>query len=366
MSTHKAAQAVEKGKPFEVAARSTPKPGSGELLIEVKSVALNPADTIMQDLGLFIPSYPTVIGFDIAGVVLELGENVPVDASKGAEFRSGMGVAAYSASAWKSCDPKYGAFQERCLVPWQHAAALPEGGLSWNQAATLPVAFQVPLMAWDAMAIPRLREAGQVSDEGRAHKKKALLVWGASSSVGTGGVQSARLLRGDPASAFAAVYATAGAANQDYVRSLGADRVFDYGGASVVEDIVSAAKEDGLVIQHCFLANGQLASCQAVLKAFSQHEGAKIASAPVVPADAEVVPGLETIFIMPAMKDEQERLAQFEYWMSTWLREQLASGSVRPSPEPKVVGKGLEAINDGLKALRQGVSCTKLVVEVSQ
>ena len=59
-------------------------------------------------------------------------------------------------------------------------------------------------------------------------KKKALLIWGASSSVGTGGVQSARLLREDPTSAIAAVYATAGAANNDYVRALGADVLQGY------------------------------------------------------------------------------------------------------------------------------------------
>lgn len=52
--------------------------------------------------------------------------------------------------------------------------------------------------------------------------------------------------------------------------------------------------------------------------------------------------------------------------MGTWLRENLAKGFVRPSPEPTVVGKGLGAINAGLDMLLQGVSCTKLVVEVEQ
>jgi hypothetical protein len=42
------------------------------------------------------------------------------------------------------------------------------------------------------------------------------------------GVQSARLLKENKKSSFAAVYATAGAANLNYMWSLGTDCVFDY------------------------------------------------------------------------------------------------------------------------------------------
>ncbi|KAJ9299275.1 hypothetical protein DTO271G3_2897 [Paecilomyces variotii] len=380
MATHLAAVSLAKGQPFELQTRSTPKPGPDELLIAVKSVALNPADTYMRDQGLFIPSYPTVIGFDMSGLVLEVGDNVPT-----ASFQPGITrVAAYAAFFWKSCDPDYGAFQERCLVPWQHAVPLPDEGMSWNHAATLPVAVEVPLSAWDAMGIPRVadatnssipvsvRPAGGKQNNNNTEKREALLIWGASSSVGTMGVQTARLLREDPNSSFAAVYATAGSANKNYVSSLGADRVFDYKDSQVVDAIVSAATEDGLVVRHCFLATGQLAPCQAVLKTFLEEdqEGkktktAKIASAPVLPPDAEVVNGVETIFVQPSMV-EAERLEQFKYWIGTWLRDNLAKGTIRPSPEPTVVGKGLGAINAGLDQLLRGVSCTKLIVEVAE
>ncbi|KAJ6131803.1 GroES-like protein [Penicillium samsonianum] len=392
MVTHLAAVSLAKGEPFKLQTRPTPKPGPGELLVEVKSVALNPADCHMRDQGLFIPTYPTVIGFDISGLVLEVGENVPVgdtDEGPGPFFRPGITrVAAYAASVWKSCNPDYGAFQERCLIPWQHAVPLPDEGISWNQAATLPVAVEVPLNAWDIMGIPRMGEATASSSvsavpvgadtsggtQNKKQKRDVLLIWGASSSVGTMGVQSARVLRENRDSSFAAVYATAGAANHKYVGSLGADRVFDYNEPQVVDAIVSAAREDGLVIRHCFLATGKLAPCQAVLKAFlgddqgGEKQKAKIGSAPVIPPDAEEVNGVETIFVLPSMdeRDAGERLAQFRYWLGTWLRENLANGAIRPSPEPRVVGKGLEAINAGLDLLFRGVSCSKLVVEIAE
>lgn len=370
MNTHRAAVSLAKGKPFEVHTRPTPKPGPGELLIEVKSIALNPADGIMRDQGLFIPSYPTVIGFDIAGLVLQIGDNVPNDTTEekpGLFFKPGITrVAAYAAFFWRSFHHNYGAFQERCLVPWQHAVPLPDEGISWNQAATLPVAVQVPLNAWDEMKIPRMGEAQQNQNP----KAEALLIWGASSSVGTMGVQTARLLREYRDSSIAAVYATAGAANHEYVSSLGADRVFDYKDPQVVDAIVAAAKTDGLVIRHCFLAMGQVTLCQGVIKAFlgnyqrSKDQKAKIVSAPVIPLGVEEVDGIETIFLQPS-GNEEERLAQFQYWMGTWLRKSLVNGAIRPSPEPNVVGKGLEAINIGLDLLHKGVSCTKLVIEVA-
>lgn len=227
MATHLAAVSMGKGQRYEIQARPTPKPGPDELLIAVKSIALNPADVLMRDLGIFIPTYPTVVGFDIAGLVVEVGSNLPTtvtDAHSGPCFRPGTTrVAAYAAAAWKSCDPDYGAFQERCLIPWQHAAPLPDAGLSWSQAATLPVSVQVPLSAWDMMGIARAAEDGSVGltqadtnegpNEGKVkdstRRGEALLIWGASSSVGSMGVQTACLLRDDPTSCFAAVFATA-------------------------------------------------------------------------------------------------------------------------------------------------------------
>tara|TARA_R110002060_G_scaffold28376_5_gene38400 strand:+ start:61 stop:924 length:864 start_codon:yes stop_codon:yes gene_type:complete len=285
---------------------------------------------------------------------------------------------------WRSCDPNYGAFQERCLVPWQHAVPIPEG-ISWNEAAALPVSVEVPLNAWEFMGIPRMK-ATCLRPESKAstkidatcrkqvenqEKREALLVWGASSSVGSMGVQSARLLRDDPSSSFSAVYATAGFVNKDYVASLGADRVFNYTDPSVVGAIISAAKEDGLVIRYCFLATGLLEPCQAVLKSFLggntdcyKTDRAKIASAPIVPLNAELIDRMETVFVVPPSV-EKRRLEHFQY-VSTWTNMNLARRTIRPSPEPRVVGKGLEGINAGLEILRRGVSCAKLVIEVGE
>ncbi|OAL49106.1 GroES-like protein [Pyrenochaeta sp. DS3sAY3a] len=370
MATHLAAVATSKSRPFETLQRATLAPGPGELLVAVRSVALNPADMYMRDLGLLISTYPTVAGFDFSGLVLEIGEGVPVGS-----FQPGVSrVAGYASSFWRSFDSRYGAFQERCIVPWQHVISLP-ANLSWNHAATLPVAVQVPLMAWDTLQLPRVGGSSSSKSLESREKGEAILIWGASSSVGTMGVQTARLLKQDENSCIVAVYATCGSANKDYVRSLGADIVFDYKDPGVVNALVSVANEANLVIRRCFLAMGQLAQCQSVLKAFTHDgqggnghgglDGARIASAPIIPQDAKNIDGVEVVFLQPP-SDEDERLERFRFAFGPWLTESLARGIIKPSPEPKVVGKGLESINQSIDMLREGVSCTKLVVEVSE
>ncbi|OAR02146.1 hypothetical protein LLEC1_08083, partial [Akanthomyces lecanii] len=221
----------------------------------------------------------------------------------------------------------------------------------------------VPLCAWDALGL------GSAGPGAAGGQREALLVWGASSSVGTMGVQLARLQKIN-GSAVGAVYATAGAANHAYVKSLGADRVFDYKSADVVNSVVSAAKEDGLVIRHCFLGTGDVALCQAVLSVFAETVGsaagggARIASAPIVPPDTKQVKGVEVVFLMPS-SDKTDRLAQFQKWMAQ-LSKYVAAGAIKPSPEPKVVGTGLDTINAALDTLSEGVSCSKLVIQVSE
>ena len=59
-----------------------PKPSSGDILIKIYAAALNPVDWKIQKYGVFIQSYPAILGTDISGEVEEIGENV-TDFKKG-------------------------------------------------------------------------------------------------------------------------------------------------------------------------------------------------------------------------------------------------------------------------------------------
>ncbi len=76
MSTHKALVVLEKGGEYVVRDIPTPKPGPGELLVDVKATALNPVDWKVHDHGYFISEWPAILGSDAAGVVKEIGEGV--------------------------------------------------------------------------------------------------------------------------------------------------------------------------------------------------------------------------------------------------------------------------------------------------
>ena len=45
-----------------------------------------------------------------------------------------------------------------------------------------------------------------------------------------------------------------------------------------------------------------------------------------------------------------------------FLPEALKNGQFKPAPPAKVVGKGLESIQEGIDTLRKGVSATKIVI----
>ena len=53
-----------------------PKPGPGQLLVKIHSVALNPVDWKIQRNGIIVHEFPGILGTDIAGTVAGLGDGV--------------------------------------------------------------------------------------------------------------------------------------------------------------------------------------------------------------------------------------------------------------------------------------------------
>ncbi|KAI1452020.1 GroES-like protein [Annulohypoxylon moriforme] len=342
MATHLAAVAVAKAQPLEVQERQTPKPGPDELLIEVKSVALNPLDCKTRDFGFAIAGYPAVFGSDVGGVVIQPGSEVSDI------FKPGTRVAAFAPSFFVKGAPDHGAFQQRSIIPATNASPIPDN-ITFNQAATLPMAVATVWAGWETIGVRR-DTSYSPSD------KQGILVWGASSSVGSMTVQSARLL------GFT-VYATASAKHHEYIKSLGASRVFDYKAPGVDDTIIQAAKEDGLTFQYAYDAVGALPPCNNILKALKGDGVAHLASAPVLSPGYPIVEGIETKFVA-ASPDEKERAGQFSFIFNVWLKERLEKGEIVPCPKIQLVDGGLQGINKGLDILNAGVSCTKLVLDI--
>ena len=75
-STQKALILNAKQGNFNLGTAPVPKPGPGEILIKIKTVALNPVDWKIQKYGMLVEKYPAILGLDIAGDVEEIAEGV--------------------------------------------------------------------------------------------------------------------------------------------------------------------------------------------------------------------------------------------------------------------------------------------------
>ena len=79
MSTQLAFFLETQGGDFVVKETDIPKPGPGEILVKLNSVALNPIDWKIQKHAYgppFVQGFPAILGLDCAGVVEVLGEGV--------------------------------------------------------------------------------------------------------------------------------------------------------------------------------------------------------------------------------------------------------------------------------------------------
>ncbi|KAL8887551.1 MAG: hypothetical protein Q9215_004893 [Flavoplaca cf. flavocitrina] len=341
---HQAAVLLSAGSPLSVVDRDTPEPGPDEILIETKAIAVNPVDYYQRDFGKPpTPFYPAVLGEDVAGLVVKVGSNVS-DAPP-----PGTRVLAFASSFYQNGSPDHGAFQKMTLARSEGVIPLPDS-LSFEEGAILPLAVLTALSAYTTLGIP-------LDTKYTADDKEAILIWGGSSSVGSLAVQSAKTM------GFT-VYATAGAQNLEYVKSLGAKAVFDYKSSDVISQIAKQAKEDGVNLRtaHVIVDNA-LQQTLDVLKLTKGNGPAKVAHAPLIPEDAPILAGTEIKFTFPPI-DPDERNKHIYKCFNVWLKDGLSSGTVVPSPRIEVVPGGIEGLNDALDTLKAGVSGTKVVVSV--
>ncbi|MFI6982995.1 NADP-dependent oxidoreductase [Embleya sp. NPDC050154] len=205
-----------------------PHAGPGRIRIAVRAAGVNPVDWRIRE-GQILGAHPTVlpsgVGLDASGVVDEVGEGV--EGVEVGDHVFGEGSSTYAEFA--------------VLSAW---ARMPEG-LTFEEAAGYPSVVETALRI--------IREVG-------VQPGQTLLACGASGGVGSAVLQIARD-RG------ITVIGTAGAANQDYLRGLGAlattygegwvervrqlgraDAALDLSGSGVIRELVELIGDPQKVI----------------------------------------------------------------------------------------------------------------------
>lgn len=183
---------------------------ASDILIETKAAGLNPIDYKMVSGGLkdMVPlSFPSTIGFDVSGVIVEKGAEVT-------KFE--LGDAVYT----RVPQQQMGTVAEYVAVESRVVSKKPDN-ISFEEAAGLPLVGLTSIQALESVGI---KEGDRV------------LIHAGSGGVGTFAIQYAK-------AKGAFVYTTTSTTNVDMVKALGADRVIDY----KTEDYKTIAKDLDIV-----------------------------------------------------------------------------------------------------------------------
>jgi len=176
-----------------------------DLLIKIKSIALNPVDAKKRAGGKanISPSNPLILGYDATGIVEETGPEVQF-------FKKGDEVYYAGDITRNGSNAQYQIVDERIV-------GLKPKNLNFNEAAALPL---VTLTAWECLI-----ESIKIPKDHTANKEKTILIISGAGGVGSIAIQIAKVVLGLKVIATASRPETV-----DYCKSLGADFVIDYKG----------------------------------------------------------------------------------------------------------------------------------------
>jgi len=176
---------------LKVEERPDPELGAGEVRIAVAAAGINFAD-VMARIGLYpdAPKPPCVVGYEVAGTILELGEGVQ-------DLNHGQRVVAGT---------QFGGYSSQVVVPANDVIPLAEG-LTFEQGAAIPVNYGT---AWTGLIGFGALRAGE-----------RVLIHAAGGGVGIAATQIAKRHGAE-------VYGTASPGKHARISELGVDHPLDY------------------------------------------------------------------------------------------------------------------------------------------
>jgi NADPH:quinone reductase-like Zn-dependent oxidoreductase len=337
------------------------------VVIKTRAVAINPIDWLIQEKGDIMYGwlkYPMILGFDVAGEVVEVGKNV-------ARFQAGDRVIGLTRGTdEKINNPAEGGFQEYTVLQPDLTAHIPST-MSFESAAVIPLG-----LATAAAGLFQKDQLGlQYPTANPKLAGKTLIVWGGSTSVGSNAIQLG-------VAAGYEVFTTASPSNFAYVKKLGARQVFDYKSPSVVADMVKAFKGK-TAAGALAIGPGGAEACMAILDKVQGNKFVSLATYPLPRKEPENLVMLRTIYFFVSWIAAYKLKGHIKGIKSNFivassvahndvgktifvdfLPEALRAGSFIAAPESYVFGKGLENIQGAMEYQKKGMSAKKVVVSL--
>ncbi|MBS1060392.1 zinc-binding alcohol dehydrogenase family protein [Gluconobacter sp. Dm-44] len=369
MPSHEALILGKKRGLFEIRAVPDTAPGTDEILVSVRAVAVNPFERLIQSVGDIITPYmiyPAILGSDVAGEVIAVGSNIT-------RFRVGDRVAGFAAGAEKGRRSAEGGFQEQVILLEKMTTPLPDD-LSFEAGSVLPLALTTAASGLFQSDFLGMRHPStQPVSTGQT-----LIVWGGSTSVGCNAIQLAVAAGYD-------VITTSSLHNAPYLKSLGARVVYDRHCPSTPSVMIEELRGRE-VCGALTIGTGSAKACIDILGASKGQRFIALATPPgsfdEIPAGRgrwqKLIPALMWIVagnISLTLRARRKGVKTKFIWGGSALHNDvgpmiyreflpsvLESGQFRPAPEPEIVGHGLEVIPEALERQRKGVSARKLVV----
>ncbi|KAF4631493.1 hypothetical protein G7Y89_g6637 [Cudoniella acicularis] len=348
-------------------------PGPNQLLIKNHAIAINPVDWAKQTTGNLMfrwLKYPIVLGLDVAGEVVEVGPSTPPSAL---QFKIGDRVVGNATGMDEHVNrAEEGGFQEYTILRTHLTAHIPSN-ISYENACVIPLGLST---AACGLFLPTQLALSLPTSPAPKPRNEILVVWGGSTSVGCNAIQLG------VASGYE-VITTASPKNFEYMRQLGASHVFDYRDPETVKEIIAFLK--GKTCAGALAIGSK--STEACFSIVSASKGRKFVSQASGPVDIYNLPkgvfeiistvagmlwwnicmafktrtkGVQSKFFSGGDLLRNETVAKGVY--NEFLPAALRDGGFVPAPEPLVVGKGLERVQEALDVSRKGVSAKKVVV----
>ncbi|KAI1393301.1 GroES-like protein [Hypoxylon trugodes] len=325
-----------KSHPFVVEPAPVWTPEANEILLKNHAIAINPVDGSLQVGGWWPLNYPTMLGQDAAGVVAAVGPGVT-------DFKVGDRVFGHAVGMATKRNQD-NAFQEYTIIQTNMATHIPDH-IPFEKAAVFPLAlstaacglYQDSSLKLQLPTVPPQKPTG-----------KTFIVWGGASAVGSNAIQLVK-------NSGYEVITTASPKNFDYVKKLGASQVFDYKSPTIEQDLITALKGKTTAGALECIGGAPQGILQQVLSKTEGDKGIACTKRgwPEPPAGVQMYSIFGT-----TLKDNFVGKAIY----NDFLGPALKAGTYIPAPEPTIVGKGVDKIQEAVDRINKGVSATKLVV----